>query len=289
MPVGPGLVLHTLALQTSVTSVELTVIKRYEGAIAQAAKSIRDGTWPELPEDAAAPIAFLRRKSRHVDGDGTSSFPIAETVLDIYRKAPDQTQILCPLKHGPEGVNSLNKLCQSALNADAEKLTVWSEEYECWVDTGFRIGDPLVCKRNLWDIGLCNGSLGRLTKIKDNSHMLSDDRVDPATVVIAWIAWDDDECRPVTTALLNELELAYALTVHKAQGSQWPRIIVPLTNNRLLDRTLIYTAVTRTQQQVILVGDENAARRAVLALPRACHRNTALGSMLSRLLLARDA
>lgn len=116
--------------------------------------------------------------------------------------------------------------------------------------------------------------------------MRSNDGVEPATFVIAWIAWDDGECRPVTIALLNELELAYALTVHKAQGSQWPRIVVPLTNNRLLDRTLIYTAVTRTQQQVILVGDEDAARRAVLALPRASHRNTALGSMLGRLLIA---
>lgn len=286
MPVGPGLVLHTLVRQTSVTSVELKVIKRYEGAIAQAAKCIREGTWPELPADEAAPIAFLRRESHRVGDDGTSSFPLAETVLDMYRRAPDQTQILSPRKHGPEGVNALNKLCQSALNAEAEKLMFWSEQYECWIDTGLRVGDPVVCTRNLWDIGLNNGSLGRLIKIEDKSRMRSNDGVEPATFVIAWIAWDDGECRPVTIALLNELELAYALTVHKAQGSQWPRIVVPLTNNRLLDRTLIYTAVTRTQQQVILVGDEDAARRAVLALPRASHRNTALGSMLGRLLIA---
>ncbi len=83
--------------------------------------------------------------------------------------------------------------------------------------------------------------------------------------------------------MLDDLELGYAITVHKAQGSQWSRIIVPVTGNRLLDRTLIYTAVTRAQRQVILVGDEQAARQAVEGMPRAQHRQVALGQILQRM------
>jgi exodeoxyribonuclease V alpha subunit len=88
----------------------------------------------------------------------------------------------------------------------------------------------------------------------------------------------------ILETMLDELKLGYAITVHKAQGSQWPRIIVPLSGNRLLDRTLVYTAVTRAQRQVILVGDENAARTAVQGLPRAKQRKVALGAVLTGLM-----
>jgi exodeoxyribonuclease V alpha subunit len=280
MPVGPGLVLHALENQPSIPSVELKVVKRYGGAIATAASSIRDGVWPQLPEDATAAIAFVSRPLRTVGSAGESSFPIASTVLELYRQAPDDTQILSPRKNGADGVKALNELCQAHLTADAEPLTIWSDEFECRIDTRLRMGDPVVCTRNLWDIGLQNGSLGRIVQIERESRELVGDTGSTRDRVIAWIAWDDGERRPVTEALLDDLELAYALTVHKAQGSQWRRIIVPITGNRLLDRTLIYTAITRAQAQVILVGDKDAARRAVEAPPRANRRNTALSSLL---------
>ena len=84
--------------------------------------------------------------------------------------------------------------------------------------------------------------------------------------------------------ILDDLELGYAITVHKAQGSQWPRVIVPLTGHRLLDRTLVYTAVTRAQRQVLLVGDAAAAKKAVEGLPRAHARQVSLDLILSQLL-----
>lgn len=92
--------------------------------------------------------------------------------------------------------------------------------------------------------------------------------------------WDDGERRPVLESMLEHLELGYAITIHKAQGSQWRRVIVVLTGNRLLERTLIYTAITRAQEQVIIVGDVLAARRAVEAPRRADGRQVALGDLL---------
>jgi exodeoxyribonuclease V alpha subunit len=80
--------------------------------------------------------------------------------------------------------------------------------------------------------------------------------------------------------MLEHLDLAYALTIHKAQGSQWPRIIIPVMLHRLLDRSLIYTAITRARRQALLVGDEAAAREAVVKVPRAQRRMTGLLSIL---------
>ena len=111
--------------------------------------------------------------------------------------------------------------------------------------------------------------------------MLTDEDGAEAEPALAWVLWDDGVRRPVVEAMLDDLELGYAITVHKAQGSQWPRVIVPLTGHRLLDRTLIYTAITRAQKQVLIVGDENAAKAAVESPPRVQARQVALDLFLS--------
>jgi hypothetical protein len=123
--------------------------------------------------------------------------------------------------------------------------------------------DPVLCTRNMWDRGLQNGSLGIIVEIDEVRRTLTNDDGTEADHALAWVLWDDGLRRAVVEAMLDDLELGYAITVHKAQGSQWPRVIVPLTGHRLLDRTLIYTAVTRAQRQVLIVGDEAAAKAAV--------------------------
>lgn len=99
---------------------------------------------------------------------------------------------------------------------------------------------------------------------------------------LAWVEWDDGDRRPLLAEMLDNLELGYALTVHKSQGSQWRRVIVVLTGNRMLDRTLVYTAITRAQEQVIIVGDEAAAKADVEAFSRAELRNVGLAQFLTQ-------
>lgn len=293
MPVGPGLVLHAMANAPQVPNTELKVVKRHGDFIARAAASIRDGVWPEMSTDESQALAFLPVHklspfiSTHSNQEPTykkeefQKQTIASKVLRLYLQAPDITQILSPCKKGDEGVHALNKLCQCSVAPNAPKLMVWSKEFDCLVETKFRLGDPVVCLRNLWNIGLQNGSLGRVTQIEHTPLALRDDEDRTIGYAIAWVDWDDGIRRPVTEDLLSELDLAYALTVHKAQGAQWPRVIVSITENRYLDRSLIYTAITRAQQQVLLVGDEAAARKAVQALPRANLRCTGILSMLT--------
>lgn len=111
--------------------------------------------------------------------------------------------------------------------------------------------------------------------------MLTDEDGAETEPALAWVLWDDGVRGPVVESMLDDLELGYAITVHKAQGSQWPRIIVPLTGHRLLDRTLIYTAVTRAQTQVLIVGDEQAAKAAVESPPRVQARKVALDLLVN--------
>ncbi len=281
MPVGPGLVLHALAKVPQVPVAQLTVVKRYSGAIELAAASIREGTWPELSSDVDAAIAFIpcaRRPS--LPNEAT----IPETVLRLYRQDPANTQILCARRNGLDGAKRLNALCQSALTAAAKPVQVWDERHDAYARVGLHLGDPVLCTRNLWDRGLQNGSLGVVVQVNDEPQLLTDDDGQESGLALAWVDWDDGVRRPIVEDMLDDLELGYAITVHKAQGSQWPRVIVPLTGHRLLDRTLVYTAVTRAQRQVLLVGDAAAAKKAVEGLPRARARQVSLDLILSQLL-----
>jgi exodeoxyribonuclease V alpha subunit len=273
MPVGPGLVLHALIRVPAVPLAELKVIKRYRGDIAAAAVSIRKGIWPSLNCDETDPIAFIRCTNGRT---ASGSSLIAETVLDLYKLDPANTQILSVRRNGPDGVKSINSLCQSATTAGNKPISVWNVQHDAMALTGFNLDDPVLCTRNMWDRGLQNGSMGRIVEIEDVPRLLPNDDSTQAVYALAWVLWDDGVRRPVVETMLDDLELGYAITVHKAQGSQWPRVIIPLTGHRLLDRTLIYTAVTRAQVQVLIVGDEAAAKAAVESLPRVQARQVAL-------------
>lgn len=279
MPVGPGLVFHDLAQHAPIPHARLTKVLRHGSDIAAASAAIRDGKWPEIGTKEDDSIAFLNHSEIETQSD--NQLKIANRILRLYLKSPESTQILCAHKQGQLGVRALNKLCQNAMGIDQPHLLIWNDEFQMMADTGLRLGDPIVCTKNLKDLGLQNGSLGRIKDLEPprsaprNNEQFSDD------VVLAWAEWDDGERRPITLALLPHLELAYALTIHKAQGSEWPIVIVPIVRSRLLDRSLIYTAITRAQQQVLLLGDEAAARAAVANDTRASQRSTGLLHHLS--------
>ncbi len=277
MPVGPGLVLHALIRVPSVPLAELKVIKRYGGEIAAAAVSIRNGIWPALPNDETRAIAFIHCDVTRTD---TGSNLIADTVLDLYKLDAANTQILSARKAGVDGVKIINNLCQKEITAGNKPVMVWSVEHEQAVLTPFNLGDSILCTRNMWDRGLQNGSLGVIVEVEEVRRPQMDDDEVESSPTLAWVLWDDGVRRPLVEPMLDDIELGYAITVHKAQGSQWPRIIVPLTGHRLLDRTLIYTAITRAQKQVLIVGDEAAAKAAVQNEPRVRERQVGLDLIL---------
>lgn len=276
MPVGPGLVLHALAKISQLPTTELTQVKRYRGVIAEAAADIRAGKWPSLPSDALAPISFLSCRVA----------AIPETVVDLYAADTENTQIVSARRSNADGTKSLNEVCQARFTKGLPALLIHNEEFACDMWTGFHLGDPILCTKNLWNCGLQNGSLGKLVEIEKVPRLILGPEGNELGYAIAWIEWDDGERRPLLADMLDVLELGYALTVHKSQGSQWKRVIVVLTGSRMLDRTLVYTAITRAQTQVLIVGDEVAARSAVESLPRSELRTVGLHQFMMEELAA---
>jgi exodeoxyribonuclease V alpha subunit len=273
-PVGPGLTLHALVAVSRVPCVELTEVRRFGGDIARGTQAVREGRWPTMPVDQRAPLAFVRCAERD----------IAPMVVRLYLEDPQRTQILTYTRdHGPASAKTLNALCQEAVGGQAQRLQIWSDERQRVEDSGLRVGDAVLCTRNLWDIGIQNGSLGRITAIEPVQSPPPDEANDSADIAVASVRWDDGEVRPVTEVVLDALELGYAVTVHKAQGSQFPRVIVPVWPARNLDRTMLYTAMTRATAQVLLVGDEEVARQAVIAPPHASQRQVTLASLMEEL------
>jgi exodeoxyribonuclease V alpha subunit len=270
-PVGPGLLLHELAHHAQVPVVELSQVRRYGGAIADAADMIRKGEWPVLTENAQADIAFLPCPPEQIN----------EVVLRLYDQDRDASQILCATRNAAAGgMKIINALCQSRTNAHGEVLMTWNPEFDQPQGTGLRVGDPVICLRNDWDVDLQNGSLGFLVSVAPPNEGQS-----PGSR-LGSILWDDGRTLDLSAELLPYLELAYAITIHKAQGSEFNRIIVPITKNRLLDRTLLYTAITRAKQQVILVGDSKAAKEAAIEPPHVAARHVALKHILAQRLIS---
>ncbi len=152
-------------------------------------------------------------------------------------------QVLAPMHRGTAGIAVFNQDLQQALNPDGAGLP--------WMGWQLRPGDKIIQTRNNYDLGLFNGDLGRVTQ------------ADPAAGTLV----ADFDGTPVTIerADLADVQPAYALSIHKSQGSEFPIVIVPLLKQHfvMLRRNLVYTAVTRGRKKVFIVGDPSAYAMAV--------------------------
>ena len=150
----------------------------------------------------------------------------------------DEIQVLTPMHRGVVGAGNLNLTLQNRLNPNAKGIERGNRT--------FRIGDKVMQIKNNYDKEVFNGDMGRIV------------RLDPETREII-IAFEDREL-PYDFADLDEVILAYAVSVHKSQGSEYPVVIIPILiqHYMLLQRNLIYTAVTRGKRLVILVGTRKA-------------------------------
>jgi len=152
-------------------------------------------------------------------------------------------QVLAPMHKGTAGVANLNAQLQTALNPQREALR--------WGSTEFRSGDKIIQLRNNYDLNLFNGDIGTLTAIDGREGTLTADF--------------DGEPHTLTRRDFGDLALAYCISIHKSQGSEYPIVIIPLLKAHfmMLQRNLLYTAITRGRKKVFLVGDPAAYAMAV--------------------------
>ena len=175
---------------------------------------------------------------------------VAERIPNKFDLDPvDDVQVLCPTNRGPLGARMLNERLQAALNPQpAESLEHHGITYA--------IGDKVMQTENDYDRDVYNGDIGRVVAVDRATRSL--------TVEI------DGRPIPYTPDDLDCLVPAYAITVHKAQGSEYPVIVLPLIRQygRMLRRNLVYTAVTRARRLVVVLAQPDALESAITARPQ---------------------
>jgi len=250
-PIGFGLVFHVLADSHYVPRIELTQVHRQaeSSGVPQIAQDIRRGVVPQLPPFTGATpgVSFIEARSEEV----------IERLDQVMWGLADceDVQILGVTKHGGCGIKNINSIFH-AIHAESKGAAVRREFVE---------GEPVIYLANDYGKELWNGSLGKIDAV------CSGGSGGDYTVNSLSCSFEGTRHEIAREDFIN-IDLAYAITVHKAQGSQFQRVIIPLVGSRLLDRSLIYTGLTRGVEQIVFIGDRQAFNRAIKEEPKSHNR-----------------
>lgn len=259
--VGAGNVLRDIIDSGAVPVIRLTRIFRQaqSSRIVMSAHAVNAGRLPDLSNGRETDFFFLREEDPE---------KVAESIVDLVgRRLPgaygigaDSIQVLTPMQRGVVGAARLNIALQQSLNGNGDSLSRGGYT--------FRKGDRVMQLRNDYDKEVFNGDLGYITEVNLEDRVLKVDFDGRET------AYDSTE--------LDELSLAYATTIHKAQGSEYPVVVIPVMMNHfvMLQRNLIYTGITRAKKVCVLIGQLKALSYAVRNLT-VQKRNTRLKERLA--------
>lgn len=251
--VGPGAVLADVIESGAATVVRLTKIFRQAAAsrIITAAHEINQGIVPPLDppsgSDAHRSDFYFIGRSDPVKARETIVDLVAERIPDAFGfDAIADIQVLCPIHRGDLGTIALNQAMQDRLNPGASGVPEIVRAGRV-----FRAGDKVMQLRNDYDRSVFNGDIGILLEIVGNTHKAVVDFLDGRVVV-----YEQGD--------LDQLTHAYAISVHKSQGSEYPVVIIPLVTQHymMLQRNLLYTGVTRGKRLVVLIGSRKAVSMA---------------------------
>jgi exodeoxyribonuclease V alpha subunit len=246
-PVGPGQALADIIASKAVPVVHLTEVFRQaaESQIIQSAHRINHGKLPELTRPATDTDFYF------VPAD-TPDIAVPRLVEIVRERIPRRfgvdavrdIQILCPMNRGGAGARSLNIELQKALNSHGEPRV---EKF----GTTFAVGDKVMQIENDYDKEVYNGDVGFIEHID----------LETGEMIIGF----DGRTVPYLFGELDQVVLAYATTIHKSQGSEYPVVIIPVLTQHyaMLQRNLLYTGVTRGKRLVILLGQKKAVAMAV--------------------------
>lgn len=264
--VGPGRLLADLVQVSKVPRVQLTQVFRQaaQSRIIRVAHDIHQGRFPDLSHQEGADFFFIPIEEPP---------QIADRVVELVaRRIPDKfgfhpvrdIQVLCPMQRGVLGARALNQALQKMLNPKPPR------HIECFGHT-FGVGDKVLVLANDYDKEVFNGDVGWIEEL-DQEEQTCFVQFEGRRVGFDW-----DE--------LDVLQPAYTLTVHKSQGSEYPAVVMPLgtLHYPMLQRNLVYTALTRGKKLVVMVGQKKALWIALKAA-QASHRWTGLSQKLEALL-----
>lgn len=255
--VGAGNVLKDLIASHYIPSVELKEIFRQaaQSLIVTNAHRIVKGEFPVL--DDRQNDFFFMNKPNESEIAGLVIQLTKQRLPDTYGFSPiDDIQVLCPTKMGAAGTRELNKQLQLALNPPAQNKAELK-----FFDVIFRTGDKVMQTKNDYDVlwtknnekgsGIFNGDIGRIRAVDRFSQNVTIDFEGRMAIY--------------TSEMLRKLEHAYAITIHKSQGSEYDAVIIPITGftQNLLYRNLLYTGVTRAKKMIIVIGTKQLVKTMV--------------------------
>jgi exodeoxyribonuclease V alpha subunit len=247
--VGPGRVLADVIASRAARVARLSEIFRQaaRSAIVVGAHRVNRGQLPDLAPQEGSDFYFIEREAP-AEVLETILHVVAERIPRRFGLAQGDIQVLCPMHRGEVGAQNVNLQLQARLNPPREGLAELAQGRRL-----FRVGDRVIQNRNDYDKDVFNGDLGRITAMVDGEegrHVVVE--MDGRTV--------DYEANE-----LEQLGHAYALTVHKSQGSEYAAVVVPVVTQHymMLRRNLLYTAMTRGKRLVVLVGSKKALGIAV--------------------------
>ena len=261
--VGAGNVLRDIIDSGCFPVVRLTRIFRQAqtSRIIMNAHRVNRGQMPDLSNGRNSDFFFMERESPEEAAAAITAL-VKDKLPRYYRVAPSEIQVLTPMQRGEVGAGNLNQLLQGAINPGENGLRRGGYL--------FRERDKVMQIRNNYDKEVFNGDIGVVERVdlEDRAlHVRFDDRT---------VEYDSTE--------LDELVLAYATTIHKAQGSEYPIVVMPvlMTHYVMLQRNLIYTGITRAKKGLVIVGTKKALARAVQTVT-VTKRNTMLSRRLQAL------
>ena len=263
--VGPGAFLRDLIESGVVPTMRLNEIFRqaHESGIVQNAHRILVGEMPEGATDATGDFFVLARRDPEEAADTIVKL-VTERIAERFGLDPKRdVQVLTPMHKGPAGTEALNQRLQEALNPGGEGLALRG--------VALKVGDKVMQTKNDYDRDVYNGDVGVVSSVASEARTLK-------------VRFDGREVT-YEDAAVESLMLAYAASIHKSQGSEYPAVVIPLLTSHfvMLSRNLVYTGVTRARRVCVLVADPRALSIA-LAETRREHRVTKLAARLQALM-----
>ncbi len=271
-PIGAGLILHTLVGINTISVSNLTVPQRFgaDTGIAEYSSLIGLGKVPES-------LNYKNIQFYNI----TAQAKIQSKAVELYLESPDDSQMLAATNNE---IDDINKQCQNTLNADSPSLyCVFGDKL---FKTEYKLNDPIIFTKNIWNLNIQNGKFGKIIEVSNNCKLDESGQEVPtirgdSSSVFGKIEMEDGDIVHIKYDTLDHFRMAHCISTHKAQGSQFNRIIVLVNKIGMVDRDWLYTAITRAKDSVHIIGSENLFKKKVQAVSNASKRRTYLKELMN--------
>lgn len=254
-PIGTGLILSEVVRCGIVPTTHLDVVKRQD-------KTTGIPHYADLIRNKQVPTPLSQG---NIQFNLCSNRYLVDQIVDHYMSLTGEVQILTPTR---KLTQLINETCQKRKNPNGQNVFI--QGVHGLEDTGLKLHDPIIFTKNDYRLDVQNGTLGQVIEVRKAD---SD--------VIAVVETDVGHKVNVTRSLVDNIELAYAITLHKAQGSQFKQVIIPIVKSKVMDNAWVYTSITRAVEKISFFGEPSLMKKAILSDTQVGKRKVCLSALIN--------